>query len=97
MTATASPLPVPFGSEAVQRVLLRLPARQRVALDLRFEDGLSERQVAAVLGCRTVTAHALLVRGLRRLRQQLAREGAVDAEALHLRAATLQAPRMLVR
>lgn len=82
MSAIANPLPVPFQSEVVQRALHRLPARQRVALDLRFDDGLSERDVAAVLGCRPATAHRLIVRGVRRLRQQLARDGAVDAGVL---------------
>lgn len=75
MSAITNPLPVPFQSEVVQRALLRLPARQRVALDLRFDDGLSERDVAAVLGCRTATAHTLIVRGVRRVRQQLASAG----------------------
>lgn len=74
MSAITSPLPVPFESDAVQHALHLLPARHRVALDLRFDDGLSERDVAAVLGCRTATAHALIVRGVRRLRQLLADE-----------------------
>lgn len=72
MSATASLLPVPFDSDAVARAMHRLPARQRVALGLRFHEKLSEREVAAVLGCRPTTAHRLLVRGVRRLRQVLA-------------------------
>lgn len=97
MSAITSPLPVPFQSEAVQRVLHRLPARQRVALDLRFEDGLSERDVAAVLGCRVATAHTLIVRGVRRLRQQLVRDAATDAAVRHARASAVPAPRLIVR
>lgn len=79
MSAITSPLPVPFESETVQHALHLLPARHRVALDLRFDDGLSERDVATVLGCRTATAHTLIVRGVRRLRQLLADDGAVTA------------------
>lgn len=97
MSAITSPLPVPFDSEAVRRALHRLPARQRVALDLRFDDGLAERDVAAVLGCRPATAHTLIVRGLRRLRQQLAREGAGDGNLLHARATAPRAPRPIAR
>ncbi len=62
----------------VGRVLSRLPARERAALRLRFWEGLSERQVADVLGCRHATVRRLVGRGLVRLRQQLARDAALE-------------------
>lgn len=97
MSAVASPLPVPFDSDAVGRALHRLPARQRVALGLRFREELSEREVAAVLGCRPATAHRLLVRGVRRVRQLLADDGASEARRLHANAAAPRVPRVIVR
>lgn len=98
MAAITSPLPVPFNSDAVRHALNQLPARQRVALDLRFDDGLSERDVAAVLGCRTATAHTLIVRGVRRVRQLLASADSTgDTRRLHASAVAPQAPRIIGR
>ncbi len=64
----------------VQRALRRLPARHRAALVLRLAEGLSEREIAAVLGCGVTTVRSLVSRGVRRLRQQLNREGSVDEQ-----------------
>ncbi|HEX2026393.1 MAG TPA: sigma factor-like helix-turn-helix DNA-binding protein [Nitriliruptorales bacterium] len=79
MTAIAAPFPVPFEGELVRRALRRLPPRQRAVLCLRFAQGLTQRQVAAVLECSVTTVHALTVRGVRRVNQLLASEGAVEA------------------
>jgi RNA polymerase sigma factor (sigma-70 family) len=49
--------------------LTRLPARQRLALALRYVHDLSDAQIAAALGCREGTVHALLSRGRRTLRR----------------------------
>ncbi len=45
-----------------------LPPRQRLALALRYVHDLSDAEIAAALGCRTGTVHALLSRGRAGLR-----------------------------
>lgn len=52
---------------SVRAELARLPARQRLALMLRYGHDLTESQVADTLGCRPGTAAALLSRGRARL------------------------------
>jgi RNA polymerase sigma factor (sigma-70 family) len=51
--------------------LQQLPYRQRAALVLRFYGDLSERDAAAVLGCRTGTVKSLVHRGLAAMREEL--------------------------
>ena len=48
--------------------LARLPVRQRLALTLRYVHDLSDEELAAALGCRIGTVHALLSRGRNALR-----------------------------
>ncbi len=48
--------------------LAELPAKQRLALALRYVHDLSDEQIASSLGCRVGTAHALLSRGRAALR-----------------------------
>jgi RNA polymerase sigma factor (sigma-70 family) len=48
--------------------LAGLPARQRLALALRYVHDLSDEEIAHSLGCRVGTAHALLSRGRAALR-----------------------------
>jgi RNA polymerase sigma-70 factor (ECF subfamily) len=48
--------------------LAKLPARQRLALALRYVHDLSDEEIGAALGCRTGTVHALLSRGRAALR-----------------------------
>ena len=54
---------------ALTSALAQLPARQRIAIALRYVHDMSDAQVAAALGCRLGTAHALLSRGRARLRR----------------------------
>ena len=54
--------------EALARALARLPARQRLALALRYVHDLPDTAVAEALGCRVGTAHSLLSRGRAALR-----------------------------
>ncbi len=48
--------------------LARLPARQRTAMALRYVHDLSDAEIAAALGCRVGTVHALLSRARSALR-----------------------------
>lgn len=54
--------------EQVLQALMRLPARQRAVLVLRFYEGLSEAEIAAVLRCSPGTVKSHASRGLTRLR-----------------------------
>jgi RNA polymerase sigma factor (sigma-70 family) len=53
---------------ALAAALAELPAKQRLALALRYVHDLSDAQIADALGCRTGTVHALLSRGRQKLR-----------------------------
>lgn len=55
--------------QALAAALTELPARQRLALALRYVHDLSDAEIAAALGCREGTVHALLSRGRRTLRR----------------------------
>jgi RNA polymerase sigma-70 factor (sigma-E family) len=52
-------------------VLASLPYRQRAVLVLRFYEGLSQAETAAVLGCREGTVGSLVHRGLAQLRRMI--------------------------
>jgi RNA polymerase sigma factor (sigma-70 family) len=54
---------------ALVGALSRLPVRQRIALALRYVHDLPDAEIAAALGCRVGTVHALLSRGRRSLRE----------------------------
>jgi len=54
--------------DALVRLLLQLPARQRAVLVLRFWEQLTEAETAAVLGWPEGTVKSATARGLRRLR-----------------------------
>jgi RNA polymerase sigma factor (sigma-70 family) len=58
---------------ALVEALSRLPAKQRIALALRYVHDLPDAEIADALGCRVGTVHALLSRGRKSLRvdQQL--------------------------
>lgn len=56
--------------DALIRELLTLPPRQRAVLVLRYWEGLTEAEAAAVLGCTPGTIKSATSRGLARLRQQ---------------------------
>jgi RNA polymerase sigma factor (sigma-70 family) len=55
--------------QALAGALSRLPARQRLALALRYVHDLPDAEIAAALGCRVGTVRALLSRGRRSLRE----------------------------
>jgi RNA polymerase sigma-70 factor (sigma-E family) len=53
--------------------LAMLPYRQRAALVLQFYEGLSQREIADVLGCRVGTVASLVHRGLVQLKRVIDR------------------------
>ncbi|MGH2718290.1 MAG: SigE family RNA polymerase sigma factor [Actinomycetota bacterium] len=57
--------------------LLALPARQRATIVLRYLDGLSERETAAVLNCSEGTVKSQTSRALSSLKAYLTREEAI--------------------
>jgi RNA polymerase sigma-70 factor (sigma-E family) len=57
--------------EAMHRVLLGLPQRQRAAIVLRFYEDLSDVQTGAILGCSPGTVRSLVSRGMKTLREEL--------------------------
>jgi RNA polymerase sigma-70 factor (sigma-E family) len=78
---TAHDLGVPDDAAAVTnrlalfQALLNLPARQRATVVLRYLEGMSERETAAVLGCSEGTVKSQAARALGSLRTYLEPEG----------------------
>lgn len=58
--------------QALHRSLSSLPPRQRLAIVLRYFQGMSAREIAALLDCSEDTARNTLLRALRKLRSVLA-------------------------
>jgi RNA polymerase sigma-70 factor (sigma-E family) len=54
--------------DALVRLLLQLPARQRAALVLRYWEQLTDAEAAVVLGCAEGTVKSAVSRGLTRMR-----------------------------
>jgi RNA polymerase sigma-70 factor (ECF subfamily) len=67
-TQSVDPAALVAARSALASALAELPAKQRIALALRYVHDLSDAQVAAALGCRLGTAHSLLSRGRTALR-----------------------------
>jgi RNA polymerase sigma factor (sigma-70 family) len=59
----------------VLTALEQLPTRQRACVYLRFIEGLDDRQIGRVLGCRPVTVRTQTSRALKSLRPLLLKEG----------------------
>jgi RNA polymerase sigma-70 factor (sigma-E family) len=59
-------------ADELLRLLVRLPARQRVAVVLRHDEGLTEAETAAALGCSVGTVKSQTSRGLARLHPRFA-------------------------
>jgi RNA polymerase sigma-70 factor (sigma-E family) len=55
--------------DALVRLLMQLPPRQRAVIVARYWEQLTEAEVAAVLGCSVGTVKSATSRGLRKLRQ----------------------------
>jgi RNA polymerase sigma-70 factor (ECF subfamily) len=58
--------------EAVRAAIARLPARQRMAVVLRYYEGLSGAEIAAAMGASVKAVERLLARGRTGLEQDLA-------------------------
>lgn len=54
--------------DAMWRALRELSARQRTVLVLRYYEGCSDHEIAAIVGCRRTTVRSLAARGLAGLR-----------------------------
>jgi RNA polymerase sigma-70 factor (sigma-E family) len=65
---------VPFEADELFDVLAKLPHRQRAALILQYYEGLSQAEIADVLGCREGTVASLVHRGLAQLRRVVDRD-----------------------
>jgi RNA polymerase sigma-70 factor (sigma-E family) len=78
--------------DALVRLLLDLPPRQRAVIVLRYWEQLSETETAALLGCSAGTVKSAASRGLRRLRE-LADSWQDDEPRLHDVAARLMEER----
>lgn len=57
--------------EALRSEIAQLPPRQQVVLALRYYEGLSDAEIAGVLGCRAGTVRGYASRALHSLRVQL--------------------------
>jgi RNA polymerase sigma factor (sigma-70 family) len=57
--------------EAVRRVLMRLPPRQRAAVVLRYYEDLSERVTADLLRCRPGRVKSLVSHAMEKLRAEM--------------------------
>jgi RNA polymerase sigma-70 factor (sigma-E family) len=55
--------------DALVRLLLQLPAKQRAVLVLRYWEQLTDAEAAAVLGCAEGTVRSAVSRGLTRMRE----------------------------
>ena len=66
----------PDQRDLLRRVMAGLPARMRAALVLRFIADMSEEDAAAALGCSVGTVKSTVSRGLARLRDEGALNGA---------------------
>lgn len=58
--------------DEVRRALMTLPVRTRTVLVLRYWDDLTEKEIAAVMGCSTGSVKSQASRGIARLRAELA-------------------------
>jgi RNA polymerase sigma factor (sigma-70 family) len=67
--------------DAVVRVLVRLPPRQRAVLVLRYFEQLSEAETAQALGCSVGTVKSASARGLARLREMTVSAESAEAAA----------------
>lgn len=73
---TVDPIDVLDSRDELWPIIAALPPRQRAVVVLRYYEDLSEREIAAVLGCRPGTVKSQCAEALRNLR------AALDARAL---------------
>jgi RNA polymerase sigma-70 factor (sigma-E family) len=75
-------VPEPGADDPLWQMIAELPRQQRVVLVLRYYEGLSDNEIAEVLGCRSGTVRGYASRALATLRIELtddhASEGALS-------------------
>lgn len=74
----AEPAPIdadPAERDEVWGAILKLPARQRAAIVLRFYEDLSEREAAEIVGCSVRALNQLVARATATLRQRFGKDG----------------------
>lgn len=64
--------------QAAWALVRGLPPRQRAAVVLRFYEGLSDREIAVILGCAEGTVRSQISRALEALRRQVLAEEEVE-------------------
>ena len=72
--------------DALVRLLVQLPPRQRAVLVLRYWEQRTESEIAALLGCSEAAVKAAAMRGLRRLRELVGPDEAGGRECHQLAA-----------
>ena len=72
--AGAASIPDIAGRDQLWHAVLELPARQRVAVVLRYYEDLSERESAEILRCSVAALKSLVTRALNTLRQRTERD-----------------------
>jgi len=70
--------------DALRRELARLPRQQRVVLVLRYYEGLSDAEIAEILGCAQVTVRGYAARALARLRIDIGKNMLTSGEPAEL-------------
>ena len=66
----------PLLGRRLRTLLLRLPAKQRIAITMRYQEDLEPAEIAAILGMPANTVKSHLRRGLAALREWLGRDSA---------------------
>lgn len=80
--------------EGIWGCVSRLPRRQREVIVLRFVENMTQAQIAVALGCSEGTVKSRLHYGLRRLKEQLGRDG--QLRHVHLPVSEKKLPEELV-
>jgi RNA polymerase sigma-70 factor (ECF subfamily) len=62
----------------IEQSILKLPKKQRLALNLCFYEGVSNKEAADILGVTNKAIESLLIRGKQNIKDQLIRKGVLE-------------------